>query len=154
MMRAFQSVMLMVALLMGLPALAHAHVGHDHSMVQSVGSPSQQLVALPSSIEIPVLRHVAQSDAKLLSVSSGLGVNSERDVHHSLASAASQDVGQCSGGCCCSGMPSCGSGACCHSLAPQAASLVFPSASTQMLPGLYASAPSVIILGLDRPPKA
>ena len=74
--------------------------------------------------------------------------------HHVVASVRSS-TSPCTGGCCCTGMSNCGMGSCCYfSLTPSAINLNFFSTGDPVPHQLDRSAALLMILGLDRPPKA
>lgn len=134
-MRAIRYGMLLAVLCVGLPGLAFAHDGHAHTSVgaaQNVSSPSVEISVQQASV----------------------GDTASNSSHHVFASARSSTI-PCAGGCCCTGMSSCSMGSCCYSSLTPSANMVQFIASGDPVPHqLDRNTALLMILGLDRPPKA
>ena len=152
-MRAIRNVMILVALFVGLPTLAQAHSGHGHQEA-IVG----QRVQLDASFEaapsaVPSVPMVAVAEANIENLTKASSVQASRHVVISMSQDTSMHA--CVGGCCCSGMSGCGAASCCPTFIPSAtADLHVPAAAELVTSRLYHSVALLVILGLDRPPKA
>jgi len=147
---AIRYAMLLAVLFIGLPGVAFAH--SDHSRANALPSQGR----LPQVRVSPALPQVQQS-----------GFIAERAVQGTSTTAAARTslrnevvsahslTKSCAGECCCVGMSNCNMGSCCYSsIAPTVHTLDF-SLSPDLFPHhLYRSAALLMILGLDRPPKA
>ena len=148
--RAIRYAVILVALIVGLPSLAQAHSGHDHQQT-SVG----QRVQLDASFEaVPSVPMVAVAEANIENLTKASSVQASRHVVISMSQDTSMHA--CAGGgCCCSGAAGCGAGSCCPTFIPStSAALHIPAAAELVTSRLYHSASLLVILGLDRPPKA
>ena len=153
-MRAIRNVMILVALFVGLPTLAQAHSGHDHQQA-SVSQRVQLYASLEASpsvaLSVPMM---AKAETKIESLAK---IASSVLASHPAIMSMSQgrSMHACVGGCCCSGMSGCGAGSCCPTFIPSStADLHVPAAGELVSSRLYHSASLLVILGLDRPPKA
>ena len=138
-MRALRYAMILAVLCIGLPGLAFAHGDHAHISVVATEKVSTPAVTIS----------VQQADASMDDVA-----RNPSHRHHVVASVRSS-TSPCTGGCCCTGMSNCGMGSCCYfSLTPSAINLNFFSTGDPVPHQLDRSAALLMILGLDRPPKA
>lgn len=156
MMRAIHVVLLLVALIVGLPTLAQAHSAHgrhDQISSQQVVKTQRRAATL---VEAPKTTQQLAPMATQLAMIAPCATVIQTSYSNPAASAVveSPSVQFCVGGCCCPGMSGCGMGACCHTgLTSDDSSIEFPAISTQVAHRLYGSAALTIIIGLDRPPK-
>jgi hypothetical protein len=153
-MRAIRNVMILVALFMGLPTLAHAHSGHDHQQA----SVSQRVQLQASTEAVPsstLTMEMVAAAATHLKKSAKLAVTRGVSQHAVMVMSNGTSMHACVGGCCCSGAAGCGAGSCCPTFIPSASvALHVPAAAELVTSRLYHSASLLVILGLDRPPKA
>ena len=152
-MRAIRNVIILVALFVGLPTLAQAHSGHDHQQTSV-----SQRVQLDASFEaatsaVPSVTMEAMVEANIENLTKASSVQASRHAVISMSQDTSTHA--CAGGCCCSGTAGCGAGSCCPTFIPSASvDLHVPAAAELVTSRLYHSASLLVILGLDRPPKA
>lgn len=139
-MRAIRYAMLLAVLCVGLPGLAFAHGDHAHSSTVTADHSSAIPMQFTQEVGQPVDR---AATAEVGSVQ-----------HHVIASAYGSSK-PCTGGCCCPVTMSCGMGACCYSsLTPTTTLLHLTSESELVSHSLVRNTALLVILGLDRPPKA
>lgn len=159
MMRAVHIVTMLMALVLGLPGLAHAHaghgthdqmIGHDVTAIQSRGADYAAVVT-----DLPETAHqLAPTSSEPLFISTSARDARPSSSRHAVSFVQGTTFQSCTGGCCCPGMSACGMGACCHaSLTAEASAFDFPRARAHVSPRLYGRAALTLILGLDRPPK-
>lgn len=152
--RLIRNVVLMVALFVGLPTLAHAHSGHGHQ--ETTVSHRVELQASAKAVPSATLtmHMVAAAAANMKTsakVATATGV-SQRSVE---VTGQSTSVHACSGGCCCSSSSGCSAGSCCPTfISSNAAEFDIQATSNPIAHRLHSSASLLVILGLDRPPKA
>jgi hypothetical protein len=155
---AARTAMLLAVLCIGLPGLAHAHGGHMHG----TSIPSQSVMTVTATFEARDLAF-SKSQGSLEAVvaerrntdKATIGVI--RDAARTAIEVVSQSGSSkhCTGGCCCLGMSSCGAGSCCYSsITTDSTDLHFPAAGNLVAHRLYHHVSLLVILGLDRPPKA
>ena len=151
--RAIRYAMLLAVLSFGLPSLALAHGDHVHAQITSPSispSSSEQATVAPAVTKV-------QQGNFLVGRAIGTSLTKpsiQTPFRHEVASMASLTK-SCSGECCCPGMSNCGMGSCCYSsLAPATNGLDFSSSRDFIPRHHYLSTALVMILGLDRPPKA
>ena len=152
--RAIRYVVVLLALFVGLPTLAQAHSGHDHQ--QASVSPRVRLhagfEAAPSSVlSVPT---AAVAEIKIESLAK---IASSVLASHPAIMSMSQGTSMhaCVGGCCCSATTGCRAGSCCPTfISTASADLHQPVAAELVASRLYHSTSLLVILGLERPPKA
>ena len=153
-MRLVRNAMLLVALFVGLPTLAHAHSGHSHqeaTVSQHVELRGSAKAAPSATITMQMVAAAATNMKKSVRVAKATGV-SQLSV---MSAVQEPSMHACSGGCCCSGSSSCGAGSCCPTFIPSNTAVFdIQESSNPIAHRLYHSASLLLILGLDRPPKA
>lgn len=154
MMRALQFVIVAVTLFLGLPTLAHAHSGHGHQ--DSTNSQPVQLQTLVETAPSATLTiHIGASQAANLTEFATVAAPAANSHHSVMATSQHESMHACSSGCCCSGSSSCGAGSCCPTFIPSNTAVFdIQESSNPIAHRLYHSASLLLILGLDRPPKA
>lgn len=154
--RAIAALAVLVAVIFGGPASAHAHAGHVHASVPSIETarllaPQNPLRAVTTADAEKLTSSLAakSSPQKLLDIATGTDASVTSDQSH-------RSTDCIPGACCCQGLSSCGmAGHCCAGALPQAHSWWTGNkrqARFQM-PAQGLIYPD-IIFGLDRPPKA
>jgi hypothetical protein len=139
-------VVVLLALMAGLPTMAFAHSGHQRG--QSVAQPSSVYYAVSSAI-------LTQAQHKKTSSHFTSTSNYELTGHVFESSSSGQSTGRCAPGtCCCQGASSCSSGHCCSFGLPNTHAYGMSqredkSARLALLDWPYPD----LIFGLDRPPK-
>ena len=161
--RAIRTVTLLVALLAGWPALAHAHNGHGHDVANAAtvaavtvnGHLAIQPIVAHSASKATALSFVLKSDANSLTAGhiSDWRIGSPEGHNDVIARNAAQE--SCLGGCCCSGVSGCGMSSCCNQFVTTATLTVeFPDSALHFAQWSYVSTSLIVALGLERPPKA
>ena len=152
-MRAIRYVVILVALVVGLPTLAQAHSGHDHQQT-SVSQRVQRYASLEAAPSAGAsVSMVAALEANIENLAKASSVPASRHAVISMSQDTSMHA--CAGSCCCSGAAGCGAGSCCPTFISFASvDLHQPVAAELVTSRLYHSASLLVILGLDRPPKA
>ena len=144
--RTIKVVVVLLALMAGLPTMAFAHSGHEHR--QNVGQPSTgfypaSAVTLPQALHKKASTHFTSSSSHELTARSFVSFSSD------------QSIPRCTpGACCCQGASSCSSGHCCPFGLPSTHTYGLSqredkSARLALLDWPYPD----LIFGLDRPPK-
>ncbi len=145
-MRTIKVVVVLLALLVGLPTLAFAHAGHEHG--QSVGQPSSDVYPLGAETR-------TQAQHKKASTHFTSSSNHEMTAQSLVSFSSDQRTARCTPGtCCCQGASSCSSGHCCSFglLSTHAYGMSQREDKNARLALLNWPYPD-IIFGLDRPPK-
>lgn len=152
--RLLAQLVLMVALIMALPSAGYAHGGHDHSAMTNSVAPSAHasVVVKPSVAEEQIAKTLQSSQ----SIYSSAGVTSFTNVNaiHSVLAVSIVQHEPCSG--CCAQGTCCGSGgSCCpQSVVTATDSLFFNMPCERMAFRHDAPSSSLLLNGLERPPKA
>lgn len=144
--RTMKVVVVLLALMAGLPTMAFAHSGHEHR--QSVAQASSGFYAASAAM-------LAQAQHKALSPTSTSFSNSELTGHSFVRSPSDQGSVPCMpGSCCCQGASTCSTGHCCAFglLSTHAYGMSQREDKTAQLALLNWPYPK-LIFGLDRPPK-
>lgn len=152
--RLIRNVVLLVALFVGLPTLAHTHSGHSHqeaTVSQRVGLQASAKAAPSSTFTMQMVAADATNMKKSAKFATATGVSQ----HAVMATGQNTPMHACSGGCCCSSSSGCSAGSCCPtSILSSAAGFNIQATSNPIAHRLYHGASLLVILGLDRPPKA
>lgn len=151
--RAFGTLIIMFAVLLGGSAVAHAHAGHTHKAISHAQPVSVSAKAVWSGAALGLSGVERHSQKTAPSVSQ---VNVDQIRLLAASSDSPHDSGACiPGACCCQGISSCGmAGHCCAGALPQGA-----SAWAQNKRNLRTPLPKLtfhysdVVFGLDRPPK-
>lgn len=152
--RLLAQLVLMMALIVALPAASYAHSGHDHSaMTNSKVTSSQASVAVTLTVAEQRIAKSFQSSqsryddftaSSLKSLNAGRPVLTVSGVQHEPCS------GCCTQGACCSSGGSC----CPQSIISATMTLSFDAPREPMAFQHDAPAGSLLLNGLERPPKA
>lgn len=153
-MRAVQFVILAVVLMVGLPTLAHAHSSHDHRS-STLGKPVQLQTSTVIAPFAPLKMHAAAPQEASVNNSHKIEFAAGGAQHSVVASNQLTAMHACFSGCCCSGSSSCGFGSCCPTfISSGTTEFNLQESSNRSAHRLYHSGSLLLILGLDRPPKA
>jgi hypothetical protein len=153
-MRAIRNAVLLFALFVGLPTLAHAHSGHSHQEV-TVGQHVELQASAKAAPSATITMQMVAAAATNMKKSTKAAIATDVSQHSVMAMGPDTSTHPCSGGCCCSSSSGCSSGSCCPTfIASSATEFNIQTASNPIAQRLYPSASLLVILGLDRPPKA
>lgn len=156
-MRAIRYVLIVAVLWLGLPGLALAHGGHDHQgamSTQSAVMTRHQVSITPAKIAASEHVRLSVSDAAEPVALQHTGSLRQSYVHTVFISASNSSQ-LCMGSCCCAGGSTCGSASCCPTMLSNSSTAVWlPSISKPVSFGSIGRQPSMVVHGLERPPKA